>query len=408
SRALRISPSLEGDLIELEVPDLPEGYGFVREGDALVPVLIDSNLITASVVSAQEAQEAAEEAQSAAESAQNDAETAKTDAVTAKGEAEDAAEEAVLAAASVDADNLAKLGTANTFTADQTINKSEPMRILKDADAAATHKAISDQLINGTYIWQTLDHENNVVSTDFSMTLGASGVEEWNWYTLGEVRFKIASGGSAFFYGDLYVGRPDVDANSNIYFWDQANSTRRTMRWNRDTNRLECEDSDGKHQGLHWTYLGDVDLSGEDTWNWNNIPEGVSEIELLVLYGSLNGAGDWMVRLRDSGGIEATNYVSSSSYVKGSTNTTVSNDTGFIIYASNASVSTYFLVRMSRYYNLGTNSGRHWAIEIHGTRDGGTLHGWGQKVLSGNLDGVHLQTFGNYIADNGIAYLRYR
>ncbi|MEO0980548.1 MAG: hypothetical protein AAFY24_25015, partial [Pseudomonadota bacterium] len=259
SRALRISPSLEGDLIELEVPDLPEGYGFVREGDALVPVLIDSNLITASVVSAQEAQEAAEEAQSAAESAQNDAETAKTDAVTAKGEAEDAAEEAVLAAASVDADNLAKLGTANTFTADQTINKSEPMRILKDADAAATHKAISDQLINGTYLWQTLDHENNVVSTDFSMTLGASGVSQWLWNIQGATAMTLGNGGLLTISGGFLVGTSSSSNNSFIAFWDEANATRRTVRWNYSTEEFDFEIKGG-------TFVSLLSIGQDQTW----------------------------------------------------------------------------------------------------------------------------------------------
>ncbi|MFN3247686.1 glycosyl hydrolase family 28-related protein [Roseibium album] len=69
-RSLSVSPSQAGDLIDLQVPDLQDGEGFVRQGDKLVPVAIDSALIsslTASAVTA--ASEASASAAAAAASA---------------------------------------------------------------------------------------------------------------------------------------------------------------------------------------------------------------------------------------------------------------------------------------------------------------------------------------------------
>lgn len=114
SRSLRVAASAEGDPIDLEVPELPEGYGFVREGDALVPALIDSSLIAASVVSAQEAQGAAETAQAAAESAQSEAEDAETNAETSET---NAANSAVSASNSATAASGSASSAASSATA---------------------------------------------------------------------------------------------------------------------------------------------------------------------------------------------------------------------------------------------------------------------------------------------------
>ncbi|MBN9671691.1 hypothetical protein [Roseibium aggregatum] len=125
SRSLSVSPSLEGTLPDLEVPDLPDGYGFVRQGNALVPALIDSAAISEAVSDAQVAQSAAEtaatnagdhasvasnaagavsaaatgasEAQAAAEAAKSGAEAAKDDAEAAATSAGTAAADAIAA-----------------------------------------------------------------------------------------------------------------------------------------------------------------------------------------------------------------------------------------------------------------------------------------------------------------------
>ncbi|WP_305986125.1 hypothetical protein [Roseibium sp. MMSF_3544] len=91
SRSLRVSPSLAGTLPDFEVPDLPEGYGFVRSGDGLVPALIDSSAISTAVTSAQSAQAAAETARTDAEAAKTGSETAATAAVASETSASTAA-----------------------------------------------------------------------------------------------------------------------------------------------------------------------------------------------------------------------------------------------------------------------------------------------------------------------------
>mgnify|MGYP000628055744 CR=1 FL=1 len=107
SRSLSIAPSLYGELPDLQVPDLPDGYGFVRQGEKLVPALIESTAISAAVSAAQVAKTAAEAARSEAvgaqaatgtsralaEAAQDAADTAKTQAQEASDKAEKWAEE---------------------------------------------------------------------------------------------------------------------------------------------------------------------------------------------------------------------------------------------------------------------------------------------------------------------------
>ena len=101
SRSLSVAPSLEGELPDLQVPDLPDGYGFVRQGDKLVPALIDSTAISAAVSAAQAAKTAAEaarnqaaDAQAAAGTSRALAEAAQDAAGTAKTQAQEASEKA--------------------------------------------------------------------------------------------------------------------------------------------------------------------------------------------------------------------------------------------------------------------------------------------------------------------------
>lgn len=106
-RALRVSPSLSGTLPELEVPDLPDGHTFVRDGDELVPALIDSAAISTAVAAAQSAVASAETAQSeaalardAAVSAASGASTSETNAGSSADSATDSAAAAATSASS--------------------------------------------------------------------------------------------------------------------------------------------------------------------------------------------------------------------------------------------------------------------------------------------------------------------
>lgn len=91
NRSLSVSPSLEGELPDLQVPDLPDGYGFVRRGDRLVPALIDSTAISQAVSDAQDAQGEAAASALAAAGHSSDASYAKAAAETAQSVAAAAA-----------------------------------------------------------------------------------------------------------------------------------------------------------------------------------------------------------------------------------------------------------------------------------------------------------------------------
>lgn len=114
SRSFRIAPSAEGDLPDLEVPDLPDGHTFVREGEVLVPAVLDSNEIGVQVAAAQTARAAAETAQTAAETAETNAETAESNAGTA---ASAASSSATAASTSATAASGSATAAANSATA---------------------------------------------------------------------------------------------------------------------------------------------------------------------------------------------------------------------------------------------------------------------------------------------------
>ncbi|TYC64226.1 hypothetical protein FMN50_01460, partial [Rhodobacterales bacterium] len=97
SRSLSVSPSLEGQLPDLQVPDLPDGYGFVRQGSRLVPALIDSTAISVAVSVAEDAKDGAVAARDGAVTAQDASQTAAGESVTAKDLAVAAKDDAVAA-----------------------------------------------------------------------------------------------------------------------------------------------------------------------------------------------------------------------------------------------------------------------------------------------------------------------
>ncbi|MEQ8782506.1 MAG: hypothetical protein RIE06_22805 [Roseibium album] len=103
SRSLSISPSLAGALPGLEVPDLQDGEGFVRQGDKLVPAPIDSGGIATAVTAAQAAQTVAEAAKTDAEAAESSAQSARSGAETAQSEANQAKTDAEAAQSAAEA-----------------------------------------------------------------------------------------------------------------------------------------------------------------------------------------------------------------------------------------------------------------------------------------------------------------
>ncbi|WP_282045047.1 hypothetical protein [Roseibium album] len=117
SRALRVSPSLEGNLPDLEVPDLPDGYGIVRQGDELVPALIDSAAISTAVTAAQSAKSLAEAAMIGAETAQTEAGASASSAFNSETVASSSASSAAFSAtAAASAKNAAEQAVIDAAT----------------------------------------------------------------------------------------------------------------------------------------------------------------------------------------------------------------------------------------------------------------------------------------------------
>lgn len=202
SRALSVSPSLAGSLPNLQVPDLKDGEGFVRQGDELVPAPIESGGIAAAVAAAKAAQTAAETAKTDAEAAQSSAQTArsgaeraqsganqaKTDAEAAQSTAEAAAVSAGAAATAAVALIASDLDTAEAeimtlqgqrFGVDQTW--TNPGRTAGIWYQNTSSKPIMVGLRGGSNGSAVLDYSSDGVNVNLSFQHNSvSGAQLWN------------------------------------------------------------------------------------------------------------------------------------------------------------------------------------------------------------------------------------
>ena len=163
------------------------------------------------------------------------------------------------------------------------------------------------------------------------------------------------------------------------------------------------------------TFNGTVGLLVSGTakaYNWNglttntfidfeSIPAGVRRITVMFNGVSLSSTGNYLVQLGDSGGVEATGYVSTSATIAG-TPVVASNTTGFIVrQASAAAIANGQMV-------ITNVSGNIW-ISSHSVTVNTTASsaGGGSKTLSDVLTTVRIACDGADTFDAGSINILY-
>ncbi len=117
--------------------------------------------------------------------------------------------------------------------------------------------------------------------------------------------------------------------------------------------------------------------------DFTGIPSWVKKITVLLNGVSLSGSSDVLIQLGDSGGIENTGYLSTSTYSTGSSSSTA----GFVIRSS---LSTYVI---SGTMSICLVSALSW-VESHACTLGAgiSMYGGGNKALSDTLTTVRITT----------------
>lgn len=128
-------------------------------------------------------------------------------------------------------------------------------------------------------------------------------------------------------------------------------------------------------------------------FDFTGIPSGVNRITIMFDAVSLSNTDDFLVQIGDAGGIETSDYVSTSA---NTTNGNTSSTSGFVIRGGTGTAEIYghmFLTRMT---------GNTW-ISSHSARQLSTLGvvGGGRKALSAELDRVRLTRSGSNSFDGG-------
>lgn len=137
---------------------------------------------------------------------------------------------------------------------------------------------------------------------------------------------------------------------------------------------------------------------GETSIDFTAIPAGVREINVSFRGVSLSGAGTILVRLGDSGGVEASGYVAGAqgigSYIPATTGFPIGSG------ASNAFRGTLRLERVG--------SGNVWVASGSMTSGASVVSFGGEKTLSAELDRVQVTRAGSDTFDAGFINLSYR
>jgi hypothetical protein len=137
-----------------------------------------------------------------------------------------------------------------------------------------------------------------------------------------------------------------------------------------------------------WQRGSSVTLAGTAT-DLSGFPAGINEAAIAVEGASTNGTSQPVLRLGDSGGIEATGYAGAGARVEPSTAAAL-DTTGFRIESGNAANVLHGLIRLTRI------SGNTWAcnIELAATNSAFCFIGGGVKTLSDVLTSIRLTTVG--------------
>lgn len=153
------------------------------------------------------------------------------------------------------------------------------------------------------------------------------------------------------------------------------------------------------------TVSGTVQATTSGTsFDFTGIPTGVKRITVSFYNVSLSGSDDILVQLGDSGGIEATGYISACSGTDGSTGGVASSTSGLIIAITDAARAfsgsvVITLVDASTYTFSSTVCGK--------ITSGLVVMGGGEKSLSAELDRVRITRTGSDTFDLGKVNILY-
>lgn len=127
--------------------------------------------------------------------------------------------------------------------------------------------------------------------------------------------------------------------------------------------------------------------------DFTDIPAGVKRITLMLNGVSTSGTSLPMVQIGDSGGIETTGYLSSTTYIKASSGVTVNGTTGFRLTGAHAATSLLGGVMTLVLLDAATNT---WSVSsiVGNSATNETGWGGGSKALTGTLDRIRLTTVG--------------
>lgn len=239
-RSLSVSPSLAGTLPNLEVPDLKDGEGFIRQGDGLVPALIDSAAISSAVTASGQARDVAQDsalvasdAAVSAGQARDQAQTARTDAQTARQGAEDARDEAVQYVD--DAQQELGLGRMPIGTVLWVAGTTAPASTLALAGQTITRAAYPD-------LWTWVKASGNLAATEGAKGIGEFGPGDGSTtFTLPDLRDQFIRA-----YGDARdVGSYQDDALQNITASFGSSAEYRTGNGAYDAGAISTSEGDG-------------------------------------------------------------------------------------------------------------------------------------------------------------------
>lgn len=140
------------------------------------------------------------------------------------------------------------------------------------------------------------------------------------------------------------------------------------------------------------------------SFDFTGIPAGVKRVTVSFYNVSLSGSDDILVQLGDSGGIEATGYISACSGTDGSTGGVASSTSGLIIAITDASRAfsgsvVITLVDASTYTFSSTVCGK--------ITSGLVVMGGGEKSLSAELDRIRITRTGSDTFDLGKVNILY-
>lgn len=134
-------------------------------------------------------------------------------------------------------------------------------------------------------------------------------------------------------------------------------------------------------------------------FDFTSIPSGVTQITVCIHEMQLSAAGEYLIQIGDSGGLETSGYTSSS----GVAASAVTSSSGFIVRSGGNSVSGSILL------TLMDDSTNTWVAQ-HGIGLAGTnfITGGGGKSLSGTLDRLRLTRTGSATFTAGSVNVSYR